>query len=95
MVPCTSTKSTIKCKTTPKASDAMIVKKGKTYDDISRLIAPCLQTPPNIPESDDDLDLADKNSDEDDLKKDTCSNNDKDRISELSKACSTSEAVIM
>ena len=44
--------------------------------------------PPNIPENDDDLDTADKNSDEDNKqKKETCSKND--HISELSKACST------
>ena len=55
MAPCTSTKSTIKCKTMPKASDALIVKKGET-NDISQLIALCLQMPPNVPESDDDLD---------------------------------------
>ena len=94
MAPRTSTKSTIKCKTTPKASDATIVKKGEA-NNISRLIALCLQTPPNISESDNDLDLADKNSVEDDKqKKDTCSNNDKDRISELSKACTTTNFII-
>jgi len=44
--------------------------------------------PPNVPESDNDLDSADKNSDENNKqKKDTCSNND--CISEQSNACST------
>jgi len=69
MVPCTSTNSTVKHKTTPKALDATIVFKNGEAEDISRLIALCLQTPPNVPESDDDLDLADKNSDEDDKQK--------------------------
>jgi len=68
MAPCTSTNSTVKRKTMPKALDATIVKKGEA-DHISRLIALCLQTPPNVPESDDDLDSADKNSDEDDRQK--------------------------
>ena len=86
MVPCTSTKSTIKFKTTPKASDGPIVKKKGETNNISWLIALCLQMPPIVLESDDDLDLADKNSDEDDKqKKDTCSNND--CISEQSNAC--------
>ena len=39
-------------------------KKGEA-NNITQFITLCLQTPPNISESDDDLDLADKNSDED------------------------------
>jgi len=31
---------------------------------VARLIAQRLETPPNVPESDDELDVADKNSDE-------------------------------
>ena len=69
MAPQNSTKSTTKRKTTPKALDAPIMKKGE-IDDITQLIALCLQTPPHIPENDDDdLDMADKNSDEDDKQK--------------------------
>jgi len=54
----------------PKASDVPIMKKRGEIDDITRLIALCLQTPPHVPENDhDDLDTADKNSDEDDKQK--------------------------
>jgi len=53
-----------------------------------------LQTPPNVPESDNDLDSADKISDEDEKQKQsTCSNNNKDHISEQSKACSTTNFI--
>jgi len=45
------------------------MKKGE-INNITRLIALRLQTPPHIPENDDDdLDMADKNSDEDDKQK--------------------------
>jgi len=38
--------------------------KNKTItSDVARLIAQRLETPPNVPDSDDDLDAADKNSD--------------------------------
>ena len=56
---------TVKRKTTPKTSDVPSVKKNKTItSDVARLIAQRLETPPNVPESDDELDVADKNSDE-------------------------------
>ena len=53
-----------------------------------------MQTPPNVPESDNDLDSADKISDEDEKQKQsTCSNNDKVCISEQAKVCSTSNFI--
>jgi len=94
MAPRTSTKSTVKRKTTPKASDATIAKKKET-EDISRLIEQRLQTPPNVPESDDDSVSADKNNDEEEKQKqNSCSNNDLNRISEPKKAISTTSFII-
>jgi len=60
MAPRTSTKTMVKHKTTPKVSDGLF---EKITDNVSQLIALQLQTPPNIPDSDDDLDVADKISD--------------------------------
>jgi len=63
---------TVKRKTTPKTSDVPSVKKNKTItSDVARLIAQRLETPPNVPESDDELDVADKNSDENENNKQT------------------------
>jgi len=59
------------------------------------LIEQRLQTPPNVPESDDDLDSEDGNNDEDEKQKQyTCSNNDMDRISEQKKAISTTSFIV-
>ncbi len=78
MAPRTSTKSTVKRKTTPKG-----------------LIEQRLQTPPNVPESDDDSVSADKNNDEEEKQKqNSCSNNDLNRISEPKKAISTTSFII-
>jgi len=63
---------TVKRKTTPKTTDVPSVKKNKTItSDVARLIAQRLETPPNVPESDDELDVADKNSDENENNKQT------------------------
>jgi len=71
--------------------------KNEGTDNISWLIALCMQTPPNIPESNNDLDSDDGISD--DTKKQStiktqCSNNDKVCISEPAKAISTSNSIV-
>ena len=47
-----------------------LLKKTITSD-VARSIAQGLETPPNVPESDDELDVADKNSDENENNKQT------------------------
>jgi len=53
-----------------------------------------LQTPPNVPESDDNLDSADKiRKKKKKQNQSSCSNDNKDHISKQSKACSTTNFI--